>query len=1283
MTETKESIEKSIKSFEQGNLTESGLILFQKLGYNTERQAPLDVPSFTDFQETYIKNNPNEIRFNPEKALTSDWKYIDILFQLSKEEILKQISLFDTKEFNKTIIESYLFITIELSNDKYNRTELANITREVNKLFSMPVMILFKHNETLTLSVINRRLHKRDESKDVLEKVTLIKDIRIKNTHRAHIEILFELALDNLKEKYNFTNFVELHNAWQKTLDTKELNKRFFKELSNWFFYSQGFVKFPNESKIEESKNNQLNLIRLITRLIFVWFLKEKNLVEEKLFDSKYIQEIIKDFDPNSEETKNYYLTILQNLFFATLNQKMGDRGFAIEGSFYENKEQHGVKNLYRYASLFNISENEVIKIFENIPFLNGGLFDCLDKENEETKKIEYIDGFSRNPKKVPIIPDFLLFGKERKVDLTSIYGTKKNKESFKGIIEIFKSYKFTIEENTPVEEEIALDPELLGKAFENLLAYYNPETATTARKQTGSFYTPREIVDYMVDESLIAYLKSQLLKTNPVYVKFGEVQTQLFRDEAENGQLIFTESINKSRWENKEDELENELRDLINYNNKPHLFSEPEVQQLIFAIDNCKILDPACGSGAFPMGILHKLVYLLSKLDPEDENGNTRWRELQKKKAQIDLIKALNEKDKLQREEKLIEINETFENNASDFGRKLFLIENCIYGVDIQPIAIQISKLRFFISLIVEQKEKPNSDNRGIKPLPNLETKFVAANTLIGLSGQMSLALANDEIVSLQKDLQEVRHQHFEAKTRKDKLNCQKIDKEIRKKTSNILISIGFPNNEANKISEFDIYEQNNSANWFEPKWMFGKDLENGFDIVIGNPPYGIINKKQNKAESIVISEDQIEYFKNSKDYKPALGGMINIFRLFIMKSILLLKKDGIFSEIFPLAFVGDLSIGKLREYILDNTNILFIEAFPERDNANKRVFEGVKMSVCILNLKKSKTDRNTFFIRINNDKYVDQSKEKNFLNKEIIETIDNKNYTFPLTSKIETDLLIKIFSKSLKFNSIGKCNTGEVDMTFYKDCFTQNKLDVPLLKGAIIDRYQLKDKMSQGEIVFINEKMLTNKKGLDIIDLKKSTRIVLQGITGVNESSRLKAMIIENAYCANSLNYLSLKKDNITLRGYLLGVLNSRLINFIFSKFSTNSNVNGYEIDNLPILIKETVLPVIKIIADYILISNENYYYNLRNKSIFFEKLIDAIVYELYLAEEIKSAECEVLKYLDDLPELKDEWSNEKKLEIIEKVYKELSNPKHPVSQAMFKMDTVEEIRIIEGKQ
>src|SRR3990167_1454110 len=314
-------------------------------------------------------------------------------------------------------------------------------------------------------------------------------------------------------------------------------------------------------------------------------------------------------------------------------------------------------------------------------------LFECLDKTVGPKEKPEYvrIDGFSDRDDNPLAVPDFLFFGDEREVDLSAVYGeTRFKRAKVRGLIHTFYRYKFTITENTPIEEEIALDPELAGKVFENLLAAYNPETSTTARKQTGSFFTPREIVNYMVDEALIAYLQTKLQSAIP------------------NPQSAF----------------EPRLRHLLAYNAEPHQFSPDEVGVLIEAIDNLKVLDPACGSGAYPMGMLHKLVFILGKLDPRNE----QWEKRQINRVK-DAIKAaekiedaaIRERTLKDLERQIANIEEAFQRNELDYGRKLYLIENCIYGVDIQPIAVQIAKMRFFISLVVDQRIDDARENRGI----------------------------------------------------------------------------------------------------------------------------------------------------------------------------------------------------------------------------------------------------------------------------------------------------------------------------------------------------------------------------------------------------------------------------------------------------------------------------------------------------------------------------------------------------------------------------------------
>ncbi|MFM5955602.1 MAG: hypothetical protein ACKOQ2_00300, partial [Dolichospermum sp.] len=359
---------------------------------------------------------------------------------------------------------------------------------------------------------------KLDRDKDVLEKITLIKDININSPHRAHIEILADLSLTSLPD---IQNFDQLHTAWQKVLNTSELNNKFFQEVSHWYFWATQTVTFPDGGEADESLRNATSVIRLITRLIFVWFLKEKGLVPDALFDENQLENFL---NPLAAEESTYYKAILQNLFFATLNTEMNtdekpdNRKFRGKNQQKSGRDAHyGITNVYRYQDYFT-NADEFLGLCSNIPFLNGGLFECLDRDKDgdskptpkgkEKTKIR-IDGFSEREDNVLSVPNVLFFGEATDVDLNQTYGTKNKKYKVQGLINIFNRYKFTIDENTPIEEEIALDPELLGKVFENLLAAYNPETETTARKQTGSFYTPREIVNYMVDESLIAYLQN------------------------------------------------------------------------------------------------------------------------------------------------------------------------------------------------------------------------------------------------------------------------------------------------------------------------------------------------------------------------------------------------------------------------------------------------------------------------------------------------------------------------------------------------------------------------------------------------------------------------------------------------------------------------------------------------------------------------------------------------------------------------------------------------------
>jgi len=704
-------------------------------------------------------------------------------------------------------------------------------------------------------------------------------------TQDSHNRTVLEFNLPPLRWPDDTTQVADWRDQWLEAFDVEKVTKQFFREIANWYFWALKHIRFPKDAPKEADGHDHVSVIRLITRLIFCWFVKEKGLIPGALFDEGELAQTLDGFAPDKTSAKDsvFYKAILQNLFFATLNTEMDKRGWARE------EQNFMAHSLYRHKDCFH-KPGEALELFKNIPFLNGGLFECLDKDLGEKASPRYlrIDGFSRRSDSQPTVPDFLFFGGEREVDLSADYGAAKFKRAtVRGLIRTLKRYNFTIMENTPLDQEVALDPELSGKVFENLLAAYNPETGATARKQTGSFYTPREIVGYMVDEALIAYLKAKL------------------------------ETAQASA-----EDIEPRLRHLFAYNDEPHGFTAVEVDALIAAIDGLKALDPAVGSGAFPMDILHKLVFILGKLDPRNE----KWKATQI--AKLD--------DPVMREE----AEKLFRDNYDDYGRKLYLIENCIYGVDIQPIAVQIAKMRFFISLIVDQKTDPKAPNLGVRPLPNLETKFVAANTLIGVNRPGQKLLRNLEIEKKKAELRRVRERHFNARTLSTKAKYREQDARLRAEIAEMLKHDGWDTTTARKLASWDPYDQNASAGFFDPEWMFG--LRQGFDVVIGNPPYVRIQtlNQTDPAQASWLKEH----------YASARKGNYDLYVVFVERGLRLLAPCGQLAFILPHKFFNAQYGESLRELLAQGRHLRHIVHF-----GDQQVFPGATNYVCLLFLARA----------------------------------------------------------------------------------------------------------------------------------------------------------------------------------------------------------------------------------------------------------------------------------------------------------------------------------------
>ena len=802
--------------------------LLAVLGYRSERTLAGQTGVAADFIAQFPAAKENTMT---EQAFRDQVRSVRLLFQVTGDEIASadQPRLgFAADSFDEGQQQSFMFFAVDLKQESYARGQYAQFTREINKRMGQPTVVLFSTaDHRLTLSFVHRREHKRDRNRDVLGKVSLIREIVPTDPHRAHLDILAELSLAECASWMDLNNkphnFDGLLAAWLDKLDTEELNRQFYRELFDWFERAVEDAKFPKTVPAEQQ------VIRLITRILFVWFIKEKGLVQKEWFEKAKMEQLLNNFGGS-----DYYRAVLQNLFFATLNTEMDSRGFSTR-----REPSHRVFSRYRYKSLIRDLER-FEGLMKQTPFINGGLFDCLDDEESRSVGGKRIDMFSDpDPKDGPHaaqarrdawrelnVPDALFFDQEY------------------GLFPLLNHYKFTVEENTPVEQEVALDPELLGKVFENLLAAYNPETQSTARKQTGSYYTPRVVVDYMVEEALLATLKQGV---GPA-----------------DGDKEF---------------LEERLRYLLDYedafDDANELFEKVEVAGIVQAISEIKVLDPAVGSGAFPMGVLHKLTLALRRLDPD----NSHWEALQKELAIRRAATAFDTRDRNERRAELDEISETFDRyRDSDFGRKLYLIQNSIFGVDIQPVACQIAKLRFFISLAIEQQVEETVENFGIKPLPNLETRFVAANTLLSFDKPVQMSLGQTNVVNrLERRLNENRERHFHATTRREKLAYRRQDARLRKKLA-IQLKNSLTVAAANQIAQWDPYDQNVVADWFDAEYMFG--IADGFDVIIGNPPYIQLQKNAGKLGKL---------YKNVGFETFARTG--DIYQLFCEKGCELLK--------------------------------------------------------------------------------------------------------------------------------------------------------------------------------------------------------------------------------------------------------------------------------------------------------------------------------------------------------------------------------------------------------
>lgn len=553
------------------------------------------------------------------------------------------------------------------------------------------------------------------------------------------------------------------------------------------------------------------------------------------------------------KENKNFFDDYLEPLFYEALNHKRGDNN-------YYNK--------------FNCK----------IPFLNGGLFEPLENYDWKNSTFE--------------IPNELFSN----IDI-------RGEENADGILDIFDRYNFTMNEDEPLEREVAVDPEMLGKIFENLLDVKD-------RKSKGAFYTPREIVHYMCQESLVNYL------VNETGIEYEDIKD-----------FIIYGEIMKDEDTGKEVKLGTEQMQipLSVYNN---------LKLIDDKLADVRIADPAVGSGAFPMGMISEIV--------KARNNITEYFA-----AQYIITKEMNDSEKKMKQSQRARIYES----RNPYKLKRNIIKNSIYAVDIEASAVDITKLRIWLSLVVDEELEATYDDimsgfdkqKDPQALPNLDYNIMCGNSLIdefeGIKlfddsildkkehlskseiSNWQMSLFNDNIEKLLEDLFKEQDRFYGEDDSNHKLEIKKniekiIDDMIRLKLAN--------DNNSEGLARYEDSLKQKTKPYFLWKLEFGKVFKDkgGFDIVIGNPPYV-------DSEEMVKSMSELRK-AISKKYVTAKGNW-DLYIPFWERACNLINNLGNATLITPNKWLAIKYGEELRKYIFDKIyNITDYSTFKAFESAD-----------------------------------------------------------------------------------------------------------------------------------------------------------------------------------------------------------------------------------------------------------------------------------------------------------------------------------------------------------
>jgi adenine-specific DNA-methyltransferase len=1024
--------------------------------------------------------------------------------------------------------------------------------------------------------------------------------------------------------------FKSLVNAFS----VEKLSKAFFDEYT---LHYQKFCDYLQESNFrksvfnisipanatKEEKDKACKPIRdfvkkLLGRIVFLYFVQKKGWLGAS--DTNYkdgSNDFIKKLFKQSGGNDTFYPIWLTVLFFETLNKE-------------------------RNNDDFKMPDGEKVKV----PFLNGGLFDKEDYDEA-----------------ILPIPAELFHHLDFEEDIL----TEKNWSNARGFLDFLDAFNFTVHEDSPDDQTVAVDPEMLGHIFENLLE---------DNKDKGAFYTPKEIVHYMCQESLTEYLTTHLNKEYTVYKEIGNAQVELFGNEAKTGQLKMMVQLGDKALNR------DNVTYIVKHKDISHL-TKPQLKKIDALLDTVKICDPAIGSGAFPMGLLQEIHAIKEVIAYE-----------------------------LQQTWKPADVKEN-------------IIQNSVYGVDIEKGAVDIARLRFWLSLVVDE-EKPRA-------LPNLDYKIVVGDSLVSkfegeiieidweikLGTQANL-FGNENLLKRQALLKQIttkQQEYFHT------INKRKLAADIRNLKIDILINqlelmintkgIEKKPTETGKKAAAQMALWQQTQSWrntinklqklkqdkdepfehFDWKLDFPEVLNPylvngsaGFDIVIANPPY------IDSETMVSTGQDALrEYLTSKMDF---CKGNWDIYIAFFDLGFHFLNESGNLVFITPDKWISKPFGDEIRKELKYNFNKIA--------EAGRKVFQNAKVDSIITFINKTKSD----YLVI--DKFIDNSIQNvgNVLKSNLTEP-----FAFDWLFSPHVELLKFFDSLPSRFVEYGECENACATSDAYKlkeylkdiKPYDYNSdIHFKVINTGTISKYV--SRWGVSEMTYLKDKANPTKKYkylAPVVDRKKfikgfgnsyseksqKPKIIIKGLT------LLDACLDYNAEVIPGKSTLIITKDkaNADELFAILGIINSKLPLFYIkekyrgSSYNQGVNFNTAMINNLPIPnIPAKVKSIFKTISKYLIHLLSKDLNDVTEKLIptYFEQIIDGMVYELYFPELFNKHSRDIIQHLGELLEFTDKMSDEQKMKICKTVFNRLNEREHPVRVNLFYMNSIPEIAIIEGK-